>query len=737
MKKRIRKADAILDIQVAVAPVAERAKRRMQHPKNVQQKSPEANDFSICAIKIWDDCSQRKCLKEGLYFFNDLLRSVNGELKINSESQVPQDYYGHNISIQAIVGQNGSGKSSILELMYRMINNFSFMLELGMHRNESASKLCYVKGIHASLYFLLDGRIGTLDSNGNSMSFHYDEYAQYLDFSVMENLGIQGVQMQVLDVKNEVVAQATVKAPVARMAEVAKRFFYTIVTNYSMQSYIDNDYRDENTYIEYHPELEEGKGGKKQVSRKVIERDSGDVWISSIFHKNDGYRTPIVLNPFRDEGNIDLYKEYCLSQYRLSTIFIRAEKLEIEVVDGYKLGSIDYTYDPLAVERKFKKQFWKRIPHDRDWADFQNVKDKILANPHSIAYTILDLLEIKDLDFTKPVLRDAALYMIYKVLAIAAKYPSYYEFEDFGKIESYFQPIDGNLSRERLSDLIERIWRDQSHITVKFRQVETLIRLLEKDASLVDGLQFGTSYARYKQLLFDNEIVIKEPTNLRELSAILPPSFYSIDVKLKKKNVVNTDAISLSRMSSGERQFLYTSSTFIYHILNLMSVQDSRRVRYRNMNLVLDEVEICFHPEYQRQFINKLIEVLTKFKFTRYCSINIIIATHSPFILSDIPKQNILYLKDGRCANDEVEINPLGANVNDILHQSFFLEHAFMGEYALKRIRNLVAEIDNYGKKKTRSIEQLRQEISLIGDKYLHQQLETLLSFKENLKLNG
>lgn len=737
MKQRIRKAGAILDIQADAAPKDQRAKRVKIKRNQEGLRVPESIDFSICALKVWGDCAQKKCLQEGVYFFNDLLVDVNGLIKKNVESKVPKDFYGHNISIQAIVGQNGSGKSSILELMYRMINNFSFMLELGMHRNESASKLCYVKGIHASLYFLLDGHIGTLDSNGDTMSFHYDSYEQYLDFVKLEHLGLQGVQMQILDVKDEVVAQATVKAPVARMAEVAKRFFYTIVTNYSMQSYIDNDYKDEKTYVEYRPELEEGKGGKKQVSRKVVERGSGDVWISSIFHKNDGYRTPIVLNPYRDEGNIDMYKEYCLSQYRLSTIFIRAEKLDIEVVGGYKLDSIDYTYDPLAVERKFKKQFWRRIPHDREWSDFQNVKDKILTNPNSIAYTILDLLEIKDLDYTKPLFRDVALYMIYKVLAIAAKYPSYYEFEDFGKIESYFQGIDENLSREKLSDLIERIWRDQSHITIKFRQVEALIRLLEKNPGFVDDLQKGTSYSRYMQLLFDNEIVAKEPTNLRELSAILPPSFYTIDIKLTKKNNLEAEAISLGRMSSGERQFLYTSSTFIYHILNLMSVQDSRRVRYRNMNLVLDEVEICFHPEYQRQFISKLIEILTKFRLNRYCSINILIATHSPFILSDIPKQNILYLKDGHCANDDVEINPLGANVNDILHQSFFLEHAFMGEYALKRIQNLVADIDNYGKKGNRNIEQLRQEISLIGDKYLHQQLETLLSFKENLKRNG
>lgn len=39
-----------------------------------------------------------------------------------------------------------------------------------MHRNESASKLCYVKGLHASLYFLLDGHIGTLNASGDEMT---------------------------------------------------------------------------------------------------------------------------------------------------------------------------------------------------------------------------------------------------------------------------------------------------------------------------------------------------------------------------------------------------------------------------------------------------------------------------------------------------------------------------------------------------------------------------------------
>ena len=156
------------------------------------------------------------------------------------------------------------------------------------------------------------------------------------------------------------------------------------------------------------------------------------------------------------------------------------------------------------------------------------------------------------------------------------------------------------------------------------------------------------------------------------------------------------------------------------------------------MNLVLDEVEICFHPEYQRLFVFKLIDLLTKLRITRWCSINILIATHSPFILSDIPQQNILYLENGVCVNGQVNVNPYAANVNDILHQSFFLKDAFMGESSLRRIGNLVSEIDVCNtKKEVRTAEELKKEIELVGDKFLRQQLMTLLAFKQNIGKNG
>ena len=32
-------------------------------------------------------------------------------------------------------------------------------------------------------------------------------------------------------------------------------------------------------------------------------------WIGSLFHKNDGYMCPIVLNPYRDGGQLDMNNE--------------------------------------------------------------------------------------------------------------------------------------------------------------------------------------------------------------------------------------------------------------------------------------------------------------------------------------------------------------------------------------------------------------------------------------------
>ena len=152
----------------------------------------------------------------------------------------------------------------------------------------------------------------------------------------------------------------------------------------------------------------------------------------------------------------------------------------------------------------------------------------------------------------------------------------------------------------------------------------------------------------------------------------------------------------------------------------------------------MDELELCFHPEMQRTFVDKMVSTITRLHLNTHLKVNLMLVTHSPFILSDIPKQNILYLEKGVCVNDQIEINPYAANVNDILHQSFFLKDSFIGELALKRIQKLMDEIDNYGKQKSyRKEEELLQEINMIGDRFLKQQLTSYLSFRANANKYG
>ena len=62
-------------------------------------------------------------------------------------------------------------------------------------------------------------------------------------------------------------------------------------------------------------------------------------------------------------------------------------------------------------------------------------------------------------------------------------------------------------------------------------------------------------------------------------------------------------------------------------------------------------------------------------------NINVILATHSPFILSDIPDSNILFLENGDLPQKSIKGTFCG-NVCELLEQSFFLQSGFMGYYA-------------------------------------------------------
>ncbi len=85
---------------------------------------------------------------------------------------------------------------------------------------------------------------------------------------------------------------------------------------------------------------------------------------------------------------------------------------------------------------------------------------------------------------------------------------------------------------------------------------------------------------------------------------------------------------------------------------------------------MLEEIELYYHPQLQQQFIYYFLNGLKEITLENIKSIHLIIVTHSPYVLSDIPRTNVLALK-----KDETEpvdgLQSFGANVYDMLKDSF------------------------------------------------------------------
>ncbi len=136
---------------------------------------------------------------------------------------------------------------------------------------------------------------------------------------------------------------------------------------------------------------------------------------------------------------------------------------------------------------------------------------------------------------------------------------------------------------------------------------------------------------------------------------------------------------------------------------------------------MIDEGEVTLHPEWQKSYIKYLIEFLER-NFTQ--NIHLILTTHSPFILSDMPKDNIVFLEKGKQVYPEIDT--FGANIHTLLSHGFFMREGLMGEFAKQRLEQIL----NYLTKGIDNIDLSQQEIKytidLVGEELLKRKLENL-----------
>ncbi len=758
-------------------------------------------NFKLLAIRPLKDTSSEllKGLKDNfLYrFYNEYhFLDKNGNNIINDGKHVevgsisylptvPNDLYGNNINISAIVGQNGSGKSTLLEIFYYFL--FEYSRTEGLLSNDSDLVEIDSKKIHIEFYYLLNDEIYCIEwdnvNNFIKTRYQHDTYNQRFDINSETESFENGNKLEF---------------PI-----------YNIVTNYSIYGLNSNS--------------------------------DSDKWLDNLFIKNDGYQTPIVLNPYREEGNININREFELANSRLLKVFLttKSEADNFNTSNLIKDVSVNKLLFKLNIDKNLNVFF-----NDQDYEIDKLIDEFTLLNKYSIKdfYNKLyncfnvnikfrELIFLYDkIDFLKTnTLYDncfdlSNLYIFKKIVKIVRNYKNYKKFENifkevkFGNLETnanlkinfstkyaklflidqntnldsikalehskgrtykierlkeienhllkyyynfyyedfinevyskyeinrvnkktiyeainyFLEQIESLLNslemRHLLIDkLLAKLSEDKSHVTLKIRQVlnmqhsnffNNLNVVDRKNLSVNDGERI-VYYTLDKNYIYDN--------NSLDIEYIPNAFFEPIFMFIKSKE---NHPFELKYLSSGEQQMLHSTISISYHLDNLLSivenegsVENSRLRTYRNINIILDEIELYYHPELQRNYIENLIVLLSQDKYKEF-NFNIIFSTHSPFILSDIPSENVLKLVSGEPKPNDI-VNSFSANIYDLLNDEFFLKNGAVGAYAQNFINSLIDEIEAINPDIEKNvINQLKSKISIVGDELVQYGLE-------------
>ncbi|MFY9078358.1 AAA family ATPase [Aliarcobacter cryaerophilus] len=209
-----------------------------------------------------------------------------------------------------------------------------------------------------------------------------------------------------------------------------------------------------------------------------------------------------------------------------------------------------------------------------------------------------------------------------------------------------------------------------------------------------------------------------------EIERILPvlPSFIKVDA-------IDKNEINFSDFSSGEKNLIGLIYSLIYYI---SFYKNDKQV----MNIVLDEVEIGLNPKWQKNLVFSIINLLKNFDNDFILTI----VSHSPFILSDLPKENVIFLENGKQKENVFKENEqtFGANIHTLLSHGFFMdEGGLIGEFAKNKINELIKYLNNV-ESEIKTIQEAQNIINIIGEPVLKSTLQNMLDekYSTNTKLD-
>lgn len=663
-------------------------KKMLKQMLNVPLEGPDIDDaFYIFAVQVNSESStgKRKLTCGKPYYLLDGFEIYEDRILVSKDRYIKTvyDYYmdggisSPHITVSAIVGENGAGKSSIIEFEMRLINNFSAIVFGEFAKVDGWPHLHFIDGVEGELYYLLGHNVYRLCVAGRDVKLYcYYWQEEEENDNIVFKKPIEIIKSHVAPKLGEPIRSAYAYSTTyfESLKNLLPRFFYTVVLNQSAYAYNTNDFASECNDEKY--EIKVRNGNNKNEIDEIIQYSTEDkCWLSGLFHKNDGYQIPIVLIPYRVEGNYDINVENKLAYERLISIMVMEDD-NGRIINGHlRVTSFNLKRKPCDYDLDYIHQ---RLGYRQFGSDDYEKMKSILLN------TWNSLVGFDILANSKSYLyRNQAInYLVYKTLKIACTYDEYRKFRYRHIVQE--EPFD----EESFQKLVQMTIANNSHVANKlYRTIAYLIWDIyeiygeTKDKPL--KIRIADINKRWRNAF--NERRIELTSNIGSsliTEASIPPPFFDTAIGLVE---LNTGVyVPFEYLSSGEKQQAYSISALVYHLKNLDSVSDdnssSERVAYPYIQLVLEEVELYYHPELQRQLIKNILDGIKQANLRNIKWISICIVTHSPFVLSDIPSNNVLALrKDG---GDVSKIPCFASNIHEMLKLSFFLKHGTAGDLA-------------------------------------------------------
>lgn len=419
-------------------------------------------------------------------------------------------------------------------------------------------------------------------------------------------------------------------------------------------------------------------------------------------------------------------------EFITSDIFQQKEILSVFEIPQYEYASLIFKEKKIRKNQNEEIDF-RNTPY-RFREIIENILRKIDDGIETVYYHLKSIHNLDKIVFMRDIFKNVVLKTILSVIIDMLEERNTYLEE--GILENKY-----SLNLENL-DTIEAFLFFVENAYVKNGEKYKIFKddlfknFLDNIFNVIDSVSNKSDISDFPYNSVTIKIKVENIKNLIGLHREIVKNFMNYPNMSTYKDINQYEFITIDplgrSMSSGELSILNFFSKLYYFLVYKMPNLPNKQ----NYILLLDEADSGLHPMWKKRFIDTILRSVPYFfeGFTSKPNLQIILTTHDPLTLSDIPKHNVIFLEkaeEGKCRISSEVQKTFGANITDLLADSFFIKDGLIGDFAKSKINEVITWI-NENRNKTKINEEklayYKKVIELIDERVIKLKLSEMIT---------